>query len=114
MHEINKNIVISKQLHQKRQAICCGLNFFNKRSNPIDKSKVEMTDEKEKSRLYNDYVDLFERMKNDFNISLPDNSYKNIEYESNEVEIDLMGDYRYAMNQKNDLRNPYIFDEEIP
>lgn len=32
----------------------------------------------------------------------------------NEVEIEFMGDYHYAMLQSKPLRNPYIFDDEIP
>ncbi len=114
MHEINKNLAISKQLHLKRQVICCGLNFFKNRSKPVDERKIEIVDEKEKSRLFNEYKDSLEKLKCDINISLTERNIKKVENDLNEVEIDYMGDYRFAMNQKIELRNPRIFDEEIP
>jgi len=123
MNEINKNLASSKQLHEKRQTVCCGLNFF-KSTFALKNDKNEQDHLYEKDKKYNDFIQLLENLKydskvkdinfpiehNNNNLKINFNTFPN----PNEVEIELMGDYRYAMNQNKPLRNPYLFDDEIP
>ena len=52
MNEINKNLASSKQLHEKRQTVCCGLNFF-KSTFALKNDKNEQDHLYEKDKKYN-------------------------------------------------------------